>query len=201
MFWRNIILTTIFIFGQLTVFSTINYSLNAPPNGVNYHLAISINPGHNNSYINFAIISENNGKIISTKFITVAEFIRVGMGKQTSRANEIGTNLFEKYGVKECLYKYDSTDCKNKNGMNIHDLWTLRYNRNPNCPPNCFPTPTMIVEGYSQHKSHPSWPQLQILQKYGIIYINDFFYGENLFKLFVDFQKNDWLSTYQNSTE
>ncbi len=201
MFWRNIILTTIFIFGQLTVFSTINYSLNAPPNGVNYHLAISINPGHNNSYINFAIICENNGKIISTKFITVAEFIRVGMGKQTSRANEIGTNLFEKYGVKECLYKYDSTDCKNKNGMNIHDLWTLRYNRNPNCPPNCFPTPTMIVEGYSQHKSHPSWPQLQILQKYGIIYINDFFYGENLFKLFVDFQTNDWLSTYQNSTE
>lgn len=201
MFWRNIILTIIFIFGQLTVFSTINYSLNAPPNGVNYHLAISINPGHNNSYINFAIICENNGKIISTKFITVAEFIRVGMGKQTSRANEIGTNLFEKYGVKECLYKYDSTDCKNKNGMNIHDLWTLRYNRNPNCPPNCFPTPTMIVEGYSQHKSHPSWPQLQILQKYGIIYINDFFYGENLFKLFVDFQKNDWLSTYQNSTE
>ena len=201
MFWRNIILTTIFIFGQLTVFSTINYTLNTPPIGVNYHLAISINPGHNNSYINFAIITENNGKIISTKFITVAEFIRVGMGKQTSRANEIGTNLFEKYGVKECLYKYDSTDCKNKNSMNIHDLWTLRYNRNPNCPPNCFPTPTMIVEGYSQHKSHPSWPQLQILQKYGIIYINDFFYGENLFKLFVDFQKNDWLSTYQNSTE
>ncbi|MDG2370863.1 MAG: hypothetical protein P8M12_09480 [Flavobacteriales bacterium] len=201
MFWRNTILTFIFIFGQLTVFSTINYSFNTPPSGVNYHLAISINPGHNNSYINFAIISENNGKIISTKFITVAEFIRVGMGKQTSRANDIGTNLFEKYGVKECLYKYDSTDCKNKNGMNIHDLWTLRYNRNPNCPPNCFPTPTMIVEGYSQHKSHPSWPQLQILQQYGIIYINDFFYGENLFKLFVDFQKNDWLSIYQNSTE
>ena len=201
MFWRNTILSFIIIFGQLTVFST-NIPPEKPPlNGVNYHLAISINPGHNNSYINFAIISENNGKIISTKFITVAEFIRVGMGKQTSRANDIGINLFEKYGVMECLYKYDSTDCKKKNGMNIHDLWTLRYNRNPNCPPDCFPTPTMIVEGYSQHRSHPSWPQLQILQQYGIIYINDFFYGENLFKLFVDFQKNDWLNIYENSKE
>ena len=201
MFWRIYILSFIFIFGHFTTLFASKPPTHTPKEGVNYHLAVSINPGHNNSYINFAIIAENNGKIISTKFITVAEFIRVGMGKQTSRANEIGINLLEKYGVKECLYKYDSTDCKKKNTMNIHDLWTLRYNRNPNCPPNCFPTPTMIVEGYSQHRSHPSWPQLQILQQYGIIYINDFFYGENLFKLFVDFQKSDWLNTYINSKE
>ena len=129
--------------------------------------------------------------------IQIGDFIIFGQGPMHNLIH----NLFEKYGVMECLYKYDSTDCKKKNGMNIHDLWTLRYNRNPNCPPNCFPTPTMIVEGYSQHRSHPSWPQLQILQQYGIIYINDFFYGENLFKLFVDFQKNDWLNTYENSKE
>ena len=169
--------------------------------GVNYHLAIAINPGPNNSYLNFAILCENNGRIVSTKFITVTEFIRVAMGKQTSRANDLGINLFEKFGIKDCMYKYDSTSCKKKNEMNIHDLWTLRYNRNPNCPPNCYPTPNMIVQGYSQHKSHPSWPQLQILQQYGILYMNDFFYGENLFKLISDFQNSDWINTYISSTE
>ena len=103
--------------------------------------------------------------------------------------------------IKECLYKYDSTQCKHKNEYTLHELWTLRYSRNPFCPPDCLPLDGMVIEGFSQHKGHPSWPQLQILQKYGVIYINDFFYGDNMFKLMADFQKSDWLDTYINSLD
>ncbi len=174
---------------------------NPPTDGLQYHLAFSINPAHNSGFINFAIIGISDNKIIYTKFISVHEFIKVGMGRQISPANTDGLNLFDEHGIKECLYKYDSTQCKFKNVYTLHELWTLRYNRNPFCPPDCLPDDGMVIEGYSQHKGHPSWPQLQILQKYGIIYINDFFYGDNMFKLMADFQKSDWLDNYKNSLD
>ena len=59
----------------------------------------------------------------------------------------------------------------------------------------------MLVDGFGQHKYRPSWPQIQILQKYGITYINDFFYGENLFQLLADFQKPEWRTEYLNAIE
>ena len=83
----------------------------------------------------------------------------------------------------------------------IFDLWALRYNRNPFCPPDCSPADYMLVEGIGQHKRRPSWPQIQILQKYGIVYLNDFFYGDNLFELLSDFQKQEWRQQYQDAVE
>ena len=83
----------------------------------------------------------------------------------------------------------------------MFDLWALRYNRNPYCPIDCSPAENMLVEGFGQHQFRPSWPQIQILQKYGITYINDFFYGENLFELLADFQNPDWREKYLNAKE
>ena len=54
------------------------------------HLAISINPNCNSQYVNYAIITESNGRIIKTRFISGSEFIRIGMGKQPSKANNTG---------------------------------------------------------------------------------------------------------------
>jgi len=198
---KNLLVIIIILISHPTVNATPSYSSPTPSDGLKYHLAFSINPSHNSGYINFAIIGIRNNKIVSTKFITIHEFIKVGMGKQSSLANTDGINLFDEHGVKECLYKYDSTQCMHKNEYSIHELWTLRYSRNPFCPPDCLPIDGMVIEGYSQHKGHPSWPQLQILQQYGVIYINDFFYGDNMFKLMADFQKSDWLDKYKNSLD
>ena len=196
---------TIFIIIILTSHLTVNASkINTKPtpfDGLEYHLAFSINPSHNSGYINFAILGVKNNKIVSTKFISVAEFIKVGMGKQASAANKNGINLFDEHGIKECLYKYDSTQCKHKNEYTLHELWTLRYSRNPFCPPDCSPADYMLVEGIGQHKRRPSWPQIQILQKYGIVYLNDFFYGDKLFELLSDFQKQEWRQQYQDAVE
>ena len=168
---------------------------------VNQHLAISINPNCNSQYVNYAIVSESGGRIVKTRFITAREFILIGMGKQPSKANIKGENLFKRFNIKDCLYKFDSLECLKKPDLKLCDLWALRYNRNPYCPPDCTPKEYMLVNGFGQHKFRPSWPQIQMLQKYGITYINDFFYGENLFLLLSDFQKPEWRSQYLNAKE
>ena len=191
----------ILIFVISSLFSEF-YSLTIKPL-VQYktHLAISINPNCNSQYVNYAIITESNGRIIKTRFISVSEFIRIGMGKQPSKANNTGENMFKKFKIKDCLYKYDSSQCLKTPDLKLFDLWALRYNRNPYCPPDCTPAKNMLVDGFGQHKFRPSWPQIQILQKYGITYINDFFYGENLFQLLADFQKPEWRTEYLNAIE
>ena len=168
---------------------------------VKHHLAISINPNCNSQYVNYAVVTESSGKIIKTRFITVREFILIGMGKQPSEANINRENLFERFNIKDCLYKFDSLKCLKKPELKLFDLWALRYNRNPFCPPDCTPAENMLVKGFGQHKFRPSWPQVQMLQKYGITYINDFFYGENLFNLLSDFQKPEWRNQYLNAKE
>ena len=194
-------LIIIFLTALNTCFSVIYCFESNPTLNVRYHLAISINPGNNSGYINYAIVGESNGKLIYKKFITCNEFILIGMGKQISAANDLGVNIFKQFKIKDCLYKYDSADCKKKPEPKLFDLWSLRYNRNPYCPSGCMPGENMMVDGLGQHKTRPSWPQLQILQQYGIIYINDFFYGKNLFKLLADFQKPEWRQKYEDAVE
>ncbi len=194
-------LISILLFFINICFSSFYINLSKPLVNLNYHLAISINPGSNSDYVNYAIVGEKDGKLVYTKFITCHEFILIGMGKQWSAANDIGINIFKKFNIKDCMYKYDSVDCKKKPEPKIFDLWSLRYNRNPFCPPDCIPAENMLIEGYGQHRARPSWPQLQILQKYGIIYINDFFYGEKLFQLLADFQKPEWRQNYEDAIE
>ena len=179
--------------------SVVKASISKPLVHLSKHLAISINPNCNSHYVNYAVVTESNGKIIKTRFITGREFILIGMGKQPSEANSNNENLFKRFKIKDCLYKYDSLQCLKKSDLKLFDLWALRYNRNPFCPPDCTPTENMLVQGFGQHKFRPSWPQIQILQNYGIIYITDFFYGDNMFQLLKDIQDQTWLEKYKSA--
>ena len=182
-------------------FSVIYSNPLKPIVSLKYHLAISINPGANSGYVNYAVVGENAGNLVYTKFISLNEFIRIAKGKQFSPANQVGKNMFKDFKIKDCFYKIDSLECLKKPEPKIFDLWALRYNRNPFCPPECSPAEYMLVEGIGQHKLRPSWPQIQILQKYGIIYLNDFFYGDKLFELLADFQHQEWRQIYQDAVE
>ena len=110
--------------------------------------------------------------------------------------------FFIRFRIKPCSYDLfcKATD-RPLDYLKLFDLWALRYNRNPYCPIDCTPAENMLVEGFGQHQFRPSWPQIKILQKYGITYINDFFYGENLFELLSDFQNPDWREKYLNAKE
>jgi hypothetical protein len=191
----------VFTFILMSLFSKYYGLLSKPLVEHKIHLGISINPNYNSQYVSYAIITESNGEIIKKRFITGSEFIRIGMGKQPSKANDSGENMFKKFQIKDCLYKYDSSQCLKTPDLKLFDLWALRYNRNPYCPQDCTPTKDMLVDGFGQYKFRPSWPQIQILQNYGITYISDFFYGENLFQLLADFQNPEWRTKYLNAIE
>ena len=87
------IFTILYLF-LISCFSDI-YSISPKPEiNLSYHLAISINPGANSSYVNYAIVGESGGKLVYSKFISLKEFLRIAKGIQFSPANEVGKNMF-----------------------------------------------------------------------------------------------------------
>ena len=186
-------------FGMLFYNFSKNNNLLEMPGFVEYHFAFNINPSQNSGLINYAVVGVRDGKIISKKPMDVKTFLLQVMGKQQSAANYDNIDLFAEYNLSDCFYKYDSISDDYSECFTLEDLWSLRYSRNPICPSGCIPAPGMKIDGWSQGKFHPSWPQIQILQKYGVIQDSDFFYGENMFKLFQDVEKPDWINKYKTA--
>jgi len=168
---------------------------------VEYHFAFNINPTINTNNVNYAVIGVSNGRIISKKHISTTNFILQAMGRQQSAANPYKKDLFSEHGLSDCFYKYDSIRDVYMNCFTLEDIWALRYSRNPICPSGCVPIDGMLMDGWSQGTYNPSWPQIQILQQYGVIHPTDFFYGENMFRLFQDMEDPQWIEKYKNATE
>lgn len=169
---------------------------------VQYEFAFNLAPSYNSQLVSFAIVASKNGKIINKRFISETSFIRQVAGLELSKANPHQIDLFEKYELTDCFYKYDSIKDLYVDGYNcfrLTDLWALKYGRNPFCPGGCTPTEGMLVKGWAANNSRPSWPQLQILQQYGVTYIDDFFHGENMFNLFSNMKDSKWINSYVNA--
>lgn len=183
------------------VFSNFTEKNNRPNanNFVEYHLAFNINPAQNTGVVNYAVVGVRDNKVISKRFISLTNFLLQGMGRQQSAANPNSSDMFGDHNLSDCFYKYDSIKDVYAECFTIEDLWSLRYSRNPICPDGCVPAPGMKVKGWSHGKFHPSWPQIQILQKYGVIQDSDFFYGENMFKLFQDMENPQWIKKYKTA--
>jgi hypothetical protein len=169
---------------------------------VQYEFAFNLAPSYNTQLVSFAIVATKDGRVINKRYISESSFIRQVAGLELSKANPDQIDLFEKYELTDCFYKYDSIKDLYVDGYNcfrITDLWALKYGRNPLCPGDCIPTEDMLVKGWAAQNSRPSWPQLQILQKYGVIYVDDMFHGENMFQLFSDMKDSKWINTYVNA--
>lgn len=169
---------------------------------VQYEFAFNLAPSYNTQLVSFAIVATRDGKVINKRYISETSFIRQVAGLELSKANPDQIDLFEKYELTDCFYKYDSIKDIYVDGYNcfrLTDLWALKYGRNPLCPGGCVPTDNMLVKGWASQNSRPSWPQLQILQQYGVIYVDDMFHGENMFKLFSDMKDSKWINTYVNT--
>ncbi len=170
-------------------------------NYATYEFAFNLAPSYNSRLVSFAIIATKEGKIINKRFISESSFIRQMAGLELSKANPENINYFEKYELTDCFYKYDSIKDIYLDGYNcfrLVDLWALKYQRNPLCPSGCIPKEGMVMKGWAANGARPSWPQLQILQKYGVIYIDDFFHGEDMFRLFSDMKDSKWIENYIN---
>lgn len=169
---------------------------------VQYEFAFNLAPTYNSNLVSFAVVATRDGKVINKRFISETSFIRQMSGLEYSKANPEKIDYFEKYELTDCFYKYDSIKDIYVDGYNcfrLTDLWALKYGRNPMCPQGCTPSANMLVKGWAAQNSRPSWPQLQILQEYGVIYVDDMFHGENMFRLFSDMKDSKWISKYVNA--
>ncbi len=171
-------------------------------NYVKYEFAFNLGASYNTQLVSFSIVGTKDNQIIYKKNISESSFIRQISGVELSKANPEKINYFEKYELTDCFYKYDSIKDIYVDGYNcfrLSDLWALKYGRNPHCPGDCIPAEGMLVKGWAAQNFRPSWPQLQILQQYGIINIDDTFHGEKMFQLFSDMKDSNWIYTYANA--
>lgn len=169
---------------------------------VKYDFAFNIGATYNTQLVTFSVVATRDGKIVYKRNITESSFIRQVAGLEYSKANPEKINYFEKYELTDCFYKYDSIRDLYVDGYNcfrLTDLWALRYGRNPLCGGDCIPAQGMLLNGWAGNNFRPTWPQIQILQQYGIINIDDTFYGENMFRLFSDMKDSNWISRYVNA--
>lgn len=169
---------------------------------IDYQFAFSINPTANNGLITYAVVGvAPDGKIVRKRVVSQKNFVLQVRGQQYSEANPNGEDYWTKNEIGKCYYwlnslldKYEAAECTST--ITIQDLWRLRYDQNPRKRQD-----PGEKDGWSAGSFRPSFPQLQILQNYGIVYINDFFHGDNMFKLMKDVQDVNWVEQYMNAAQ
>jgi hypothetical protein len=158
-------------------------------------LAFCLMPSASSAPVTFAILTwydKTSERPDEVRVITRHEFLTIAHGIIPSEANPKQEDLFAKYEVKDCNFEFDPLTKKaNFNCSVVDDLWRLR-NRNY---PFKVPAPPK-GSGWGALPDEMSWGQLEYLGKYGVRSRNDYFFGENAFKLMKDMQDPDWVSSY-----
>jgi hypothetical protein len=171
---------------------------------VKEYLAFNFNPGPNMELVTFAVVTTQGGRIVKSTFINRTSFINRATGKELSKANPYQINFFEAYGIDPCFYEtpppvneISGKEKPQKKCYTIDDVWRLRYKTHPQYKINFFDGNEEVFGGWSSEDKRPSQGQLGILQEYGIIQLNEFIYGENMFLLFKDMQTPTWVEKYK----
>lgn len=160
-----------------------------------------------------------NGTIESVETITKANFLKKSQGHEHSEANLKQENFFAKYGVvdsaaimRDVLSSFDQSikskdpqlyEYKKRTRYNNHvdylaknavsDLWKLRFAMFPYAGSEDTIGWTMNFENTYM----PRPEQMEILQGYGLQRINDYIWGDNLFRLLKDMQDPNWVEEYK----
>jgi len=163
-----------------------------------YTFAFTLQPSANSGLVTYWLVGVQNDKVVIKKPITETNFILQMQGKQYSKANLEGVNLFEKIEMDDCFYNYNdkNSTCHPLALYKLDDLWTLRYKRNPECQEGCIEADGMRIHGLAANKAYPSLAQMEILSNYNVNHHTDFFFGENMFKIFSDINNPEWNSAY-----
>ena len=147
----------------------------------------------------FYMIYAPNDEIQDIYPISKDDFIRGMIGDKyyRTKANPNKENLLTKNGI--------------NSWQTINDLWKLRYFKYPYCV-NCDSlaanykadstgNPPEFM-GWTNNSSNPYMPaagQMNILRSYGLASINQYIYGENLFRLLKDMENSNWVSAYRQA--
>jgi len=147
-----------------------------------YYFGFNLTPNAGGGLVTFALIKPlPNGKR-KTILITKDDFINQAKGKTKSLANLYKIDFFEKYGIKSPIL--------------LDKLWKLRYTEYP------YKTKERPEAGWSQNYEvtwMPTAAQMEMLKEFGIERINDYFYGENAFRLLQSMQNPEWVKSYKEA--
>ena len=166
-----ILIITIFSFGSGISAQPIDSS-----NVVDRYFGFSLQPNFQ-GLINYAIIEVNKKGLANRVYLSRRDWLHQLVGIQKSTANPEEKNLLKEAGL-------EGPDV-------INELWKLRYSETP------YGGQT-VEKGWAGKPTIPTEGQMDMLRQFGIKTINDYFYGENLFKLLKAMEDPGWVSEYQN---
>ena len=141
-----------------------------------FSFCISLNPSANSGAVSYGIHKLAPDSTQEITFITYDTFLRQFSGGEESRANPYRINFFEKEGITR---------------QTIKDLWKLRY--------ASYPFGKSEEIGWGGEKGIPTDGQMRILAQYGIKFIGDAVYGDNLIKLLKDMENATWVGEYMRA--
>ena len=151
-------------------------SIEIKPRLSRYSFCISLNPSANSGAVSYGIHKLTPDSTQEITFITYDTFLRQFSGNEESRANPHKIDFFEKEGITR---------------QTIKDLWKLRY--------ASFPYGKSEEIGWGGEKGVPTEGQMRILSRYGIKFIGDAVYGDNLIKLLKDMENAAWVGEYMRA--
>lgn len=174
----------------------------------------------NNGIGQFYIVYAPKGNIENLQTISKTQFLNQAQGIEDSEVNAGNVDLFTKFGVVDSLrlvnlvvssispvptdldvYNYTlKTKFDTQVGLiaesAVNKLWKLRYAIYPLA---FFNDDTLGWTNNTENQYMPKKGQMDILKTYGIEKINDYIWGDNLFRLLRDMENKEWVETYMKT--
>lgn len=157
----------------------------APPSLATYEFGFSLNDGQ------YFIYKVFDGEVVESDPISLQSFILQASGRESSRANPEGLDLFDLHKIEKCESAVDSIARRTDTYCDaLNDLWKLRYGG---------ATSGTYTAGWAGELNEPSVRQQIILQAYRSPAYEHWlgpYFGKQAFQLLHDIQDPDWVSTY-----
>lgn len=141
-----------------------------------FSFCISLLPGGNSNPVSYGIHKLCPDGKAEVTFVNYDSFLRQFSGHQESRANPDRINYMEEYGITADVLK---------------NLWKLRY--------ASYPFGNSKEPGWGRECGVPTDGQMQILKQYGVEFIGDVIYGDNLINLLKELENPSWVSQYRQA--
>lgn len=141
-----------------------------------YYFGFSLSPNYS-TLITFAIVEISPKGDIKYNFLSRQNWMHQIVGIQESLANPTGTNILKDIGL-------EGPDV-------IGDLWKLRYSETPYAN-------QAVEKGWAGKLTIPTEGQMEMLKQFGVETINNWFYGENMYRLLKAMNDPAWVAEYQN---
>lgn len=176
-----------------------------------YELGFKLMPTAGTKVVTYAVLgidTLNDNKIVKTEFVQEGIFVKYCKGLLWNKANPKKVNFFDQYEVdcgimlgdpimrkgiltQDTLWEEMAPLC-----LPFYDIWKLKYGVHPHYSKGSTAIPDED-KGWAKTRYYPGHKQTLKLQEYGINNIDDYFFGDGMFRLLKDIQDYEWIDNYK----